>query len=357
MSLLFSPIQIRNVVLKNRIVMSPMCQYSAVDGMANDWHLVHLGSRAVGGAGLLIQEATAVTPEGRISPQDLGLWDDAQIAPLKRINDFVRAQDCVPGIQLAHAGRKSSLSQPWTGDRLLSEDEGGWQVAGPTDESFTTGYGKPHPLTKEEIQVVVDAFGAAARRAVAAGYEVIEIHGAHGYLIHEFLSPLCNNRADEYGGNFENRIRFLLQVIRAVRGQMPEGMPLFLRISASDWHEEGWQTEDSVQLAGIVKQEGVDLIDCSSGGIIPGVKIPAGPGYQVAFSDAVRKEGILTGAVGIITTGQQAEDILAAGQADLIFLGRELLRDPYFPMRAAMDLQPDINWPLQYERAKRPVKK
>ncbi len=330
-----------------------MCQYSATNGLANDWHLVHLGSRATGGAGLIMVEATAVTPEGRISPWDLGLWHDAQIEPLKRITGFIATQGSVPGIQLAHAGRKASISQPWNGDRFIAPDEGGWQVVGPGSARFSDSYGKPVALSVAAIREVVQAFGQAAHRAQEAGFKVLEIHGAHGYLIHQFLSPLCNNRTDEYGGSFENRIRILMEVIVAVRANWPEDLPLFLRISASDWTEDGWKVEDSVRLAKIVQAAGVDLVDCSSGGIVPGIKIPAKPGYQVPFSHEVRKGGVPTGAVGIITTAQQAEEILSLGQADLIFLGRELLRNPCFPMQAAAELGTNWQWPLQYERAKR----
>ena len=353
MSLLFSPLTIKSITLKNRIVVSPMCQYSATDGFANDWHLVHLGSRAVGGAGLVIAEATAVTPEGRISPYDLGLWDDDHIEPLSRITKFIEAQGSIPGIQLAHAGRKASLAQPWAGDRYITPEEGGWDTLAPSAIPFADNYGTPKELTVEEIGAIVAAFGAAARRAKDAGFKVIEIHGAHGYLINEFLSPLANRRTDLYGGSFENRCRMLLEVISAIRREWPEQLPLFLRISASDWAPDGWNIDDSIRLAELARNNGVDLIDCSSGGVVLGVKIPAGPGYQVPFSQAVRKSGILTGAVGIITTATQAEEILQKGQADLIFMARELLRDPYFPMHAAQVLDVDHHWPLQYDRAKR----
>ncbi len=340
-------------MLKNRLVVSPMCQYSAVDGFANDWHLVHLGSRAVGGNGLIIVEATAVTPEGRISPHDLGLWQDEHIAPLHRITTFIEQQDCVPGIQLAHAGRKSSLSAPWEGDKLIPVSEGGWDTVAPGTGAFTEGYPEPEVLTIAGIQRIVSAFKDAAKRALAAGFKVLELHGAHGYLINEFLSPLVNKRTDEYGGSFENRCRFLLEVIDAVRVVWPEELPLFLRISASDWVEGGWTVEDSVRLAGIVKERGVDVMDCSSGGAVSYAKIPARPNYQVPFAAAVRKAGIPTGAVGIIVTPEQAEEILQQEQADLIFMARESLRDPYFPIHAAGALGYDIKWPVQYERAKR----
>jgi 2,4-dienoyl-CoA reductase-like NADH-dependent reductase (Old Yellow Enzyme family) len=321
-----------------------------MDGFANDWHLVHLGSRAVGGAGLIIAEATAVVPEGRISPFDLGLWKDDHIAPLARISKFIREQGGVPGIQLAHAGRKASVSQPWAGDRYLHPSEGGWETYAPSAEAFSPEHGVPKELTEAQIFELIGAFGAAATRARQAGFDVIEIHGAHGYLIHEFLSPLSNKRTDHWGGSFENRTRFLMEVIREIRRNWDDRLPLLLRISASDWHAEGWQVEDSVRLAIEVHGIGVDLVDCSSGGIMPGIKIPAGPGYQVHFADAVRKAGVPTGAVGIIVTGAQAEEILQNGQADLIFMAREMLRDPYFPLHAAGN---DAQYPVQYERAQR----
>ncbi len=352
--LLFTPLTIRGINLKNRIVVSPMCQYSGEDGFANDWHFVHLGSRAVGGAGLVFTEAIAVTPEGRISPYDLGLWKDEQIGPLKKITAFIEQQGSVPGIQLAHAGRKASITEPWNGDKFIPASEGGWQSVAPSAIPFTDEQNTPEELKEGGITKIVDAFKAATKRSLDAGFKVIEIHGAHGYLINEFTSPLSNHRTDKYGGTFENRIRFLLEIIDAVRSEWPQEYPLFLRISASDWVGEGWTTTDSVRLAGIVKDKGVDLVDCSSGGIVPHVKIPAKPNYQVPFAEAVRKEGILTGAVGIIVTPEQAEAILTNGQADLIFMARELLRDPYFPLRAARELGYDeMLWPVQYERAKR----
>lgn len=357
MPILFSPLQIRDITLKNRIVVSPMCQYSAEDGFANDWHLVHLGSRAVGGAGLVIMEATGVTPDGRISPHDLGLWKDEQIEPLKRITSFIEAQGSVPGIQLAHAGRKSSLTEPWNGDRQLTEAEGAWQTLAPSAIPFAADRATPRALTRDEIQDMVSAFVTAAKRALIAGFKVLEIHGAHGYLINEFLSPLSNKRTDEYGGSFENRTLFLRQIIEGVRKVWPEAYPLFLRISATDWEEGGWTMEDSMRLAGMVGPMGVDLIDCSSGGNSATAKIPARPGYQAPFAAEVRKTRMPTGAVGIIVTAQQAEEILAAGHADLIFMARELLRDPYFPLHAAAELgYDDMPWPVQYERAKRKKK-
>ena len=351
---LFSPLTIRTITLKNRIVVSPMCEYSSEDGFANDWHLVHLGSRAVGGAGLVFTEATAVVPEGRISPQDLGIWKDEHIPALKRITDFIKARGSIPGMQLAHAGRKSSMRPPWQNNELVTKEEGGWQTVAPSAIPFADTYSHPTELTKNEIQHIVAAFKAAAQRALAAGFEVIEIHGAHGYLVNEFTSPLSNHRTDEYGGSFENRTRFLIEVIAAIRNVWPAELPLFLRISASDWADGGWTVDDSVRLAELVKDKGVDVMDCSSGGVVNYAKIPAKPNYQVPFAEAVRKTGIITGAVGIIVEPQQAEDILTNGQADLIFMARELLRDPYFPLRAAGVLgYDDMKWPVQYERAKR----
>lgn len=352
--LLFSPFSLRSVSLRNRIVVSPMCQYSAIDGLANDWHLVHLGSRAVGGAGMVMAEATAVLPEGRISPQDLGLWTDEQIAPLQRIATFIEAQGAVPAIQLAHAGRKASLTSPWQGDAYLPPAAGGWATVAPSALAFSADKSLPAELSTQQIEDIVAAFGQASRRALAAGFKVVEIHGAHGYLIHEFLSPLSNKRTDAYGGSFSNRVRFLAEVAGAVRSQWPDHLPVLLRISATDWVDGGWTTEDSVELARLAATWGIDLIDCSSGGNTPDARIPAGPGYQVPFAAAVRQAGLPTGAVGIIVTAQQAEDILTAGQADLIFMARELLRNPYFPLHAAAQLgHQDVEWPVQYERARR----
>ncbi len=351
---LFTPLKIRSLTLKNRIVVSPMCQYSSTDGFANDWHLVHLGSRAVGGAALVFTEATAISPEGRISPHDLGIWKDEHIAALKKITHFIEQQGSIPGIQLAHAGRKASVTEPWNDDKLIPISEGGWKTVAPSAIAFSEEKDTPQELTKEEIERIVSDFKAAAIRALAAGFKVIEIHGAHGYLINEFTSPLSNKRTDEYGGSYDNRTRFLLEIIDAIRSVLPSDYPLFLRISASDWADGGWTVEDSVTLAHIVKEKGVDVMDCSSGGVVNYAKIPAKPNYQVPFAEAVRKTGILTGAVGIIVTAEQAEAILVNEQADLIFMARELLRDPYFPLRAARELgYYDMKWPLQYERAKR----
>jgi 2,4-dienoyl-CoA reductase-like NADH-dependent reductase (Old Yellow Enzyme family) len=354
---LFSPLQIREIEFKNRIVVSPMCEYSSEDGFANNWHLVHLGSRAVGGAALVMTEATAVSPEGRISPGDLGLWKDEHIEKLQEITQFILGQEAVPGIQLAHAGRKASRSVPWQGSQMIPEAEGGWKLLAPSAIAFAPDSDTPVALNQAGIDKLIADFGAAALRAQQAGFRVIEIHAAHGYLANEFLSPLTNQRTDQYGGSFENRIRLLLQLVDAVRAAWPPAYPLFVRISATDWVDGGWTLEDSVALGRILKTRGVDLVDCSSGGIVPGAAIPAGPGYQVPFAAEIRKQtGILTGAVGIITDPQQAEAILAEEQADMIFMARELLRDPYFPLRAAHALDADIKWPMQYERARRSKK-
>jgi 2,4-dienoyl-CoA reductase-like NADH-dependent reductase (Old Yellow Enzyme family) len=353
MARLFEPLTIRDIELKNRIAVSPMCEYSSNDGFANDWHLVHLGSRAVGGAGLVFTEATAVSPEGRISPDDLGIWKDEHIEFLKRITSFIHQHDSIAGIQLAHAGRKASVSSPWLGNKFLATDERGWLPVAPSAVPFREGIPDPHALSKEEIKQVVDDFVAATKRALAAGFRIIEIHGAHGYLINEFLSPVSNFRTDEYGGSFENRIRLLLEVVDAVRKVWPERYPLFVRISASEWADNGWTISDSVQLALQLKNRGVDLIDCSSGGNVYRAKIELGPMYQVPFAEQVKKgSGMMTGAVGLITTAQQCEEILITGKADIILLARQMLRDPYFPLHAAKELNVDVKWPSQYERAK-----
>jgi 2,4-dienoyl-CoA reductase-like NADH-dependent reductase (Old Yellow Enzyme family) len=352
MSQLFTPLTIRDITFNNRIVVSPMCQYSSHDGMAGEWHLVHLGSRAIGGAGLIFTEATAVSPEGRISPSDLGIWKDEHIEALRRIVKFVRAQGSEIGIQLAHAGRKGSTAEPWNGGKLVSA--GGWQPVGPSAIAFGEGYGIPAALDAEGIHKVVEDFKAAARRAMLAGFKVVELHAAHGYLVHQFLSPLSNRRQDEYGGSFENRIRLLTEIVRAVRTVWPVVYPLFVRVSATDWAEGGWSPEESVRLAGVLKGLDVDVIDCSSGGLTPLQQIPVAPGYQVGFAAQVRSAGILTGAVGMITDAVQAESILVNGQADLIIMARQMLRDPYFPLHAAEELGfKDIYWPLQYVRAKK----
>jgi 2,4-dienoyl-CoA reductase-like NADH-dependent reductase (Old Yellow Enzyme family) len=348
---LFEPLRLRGVVLRNRIVVSPMCQYSARDGLPDDWHLVHLGSRAVGGAALVFTEATAVEARGRISPGDTGLWNDAQAEAWERIVRFVAAQGAVPGVQLAHAGRKAGVARPWEGGRPLGPQEGGWQPVGPTDEPFAPGYPVPHPLSPEEIAEVVRAFAAAAERARRAGFRVVEIHAAHGYLLHEFLSPLVNKRTDAYG---QDRRRFLREVVDAVRAVWPEELPLFVRLSATDWVAGGIDAEDTVETARMLRAHGVDVVDCSSGGAVPGVAVPEAPGYQVPFAARVRQEaGIASAAVGRITEPEQAETILASGQADLVVLARAMLRDPYWPLRAAQALGVAVEyWPVQYLRAR-----
>jgi len=350
---LFDSFSIRDLEFSNRVFVSPMCEYSSVDGYANDWHLVHLGSRAVGGAGLVLTEATAVLPEGRISPQDLGIWKDEHVDPLKRIVSFIHEQGSVAGMQLAHAGRKASTQRPWEGDGVVPETEGGWQnVMAPSAIHFADNYPAPQALTVDGIRQVVRAFADAARRACDAGFRVIEIHAAHGYLIHEFLSPLSNHRDDTYGGSFENRTLLIREIVAAVRSSWPKGAPLFVRISATDWVEGGWDLKQSIELARSLKQLGVDLIDCSSGGTVPHAKIPAGPGYQTPFAQRIRHEAeILTGAVGMITSPVQAEQIIGTGQADAILIAREFLRDPYWPLRAATELGQSISWPVQYLRA------
>jgi 2,4-dienoyl-CoA reductase-like NADH-dependent reductase (Old Yellow Enzyme family) len=351
MSALFEPFALRGLTLKNRLVVSPMCQYSAVDGFANDWHLVHLGSRAVGGASLLIIEATAVSPEGRITPDDLGIWQDEHVDFLRRINQFIDAQGCVPGVQLAHAGRKASTYAPWKGSGAVAE--GGWETVAPSAVAFSDSYPLPVALDAAGIKKVIADFRSAAERSVQAGFKLIELHAAHGYLLHQFLSPLSNQRTDTYGGSFENRIRLILEVVAAVRQVVPEDFPVIVRISATDWTEGGWTADDSVQLATWLRDRGVDLIDASTGGNVPHAQIPVGPGYQVEFAERIRREvGIPTGAVGLITTPAEAEAVVASGQADLVLLAREELRDPYFPLHAAHALGADVAWPVQYERAK-----
>lgn len=353
-AILFQPFQLKSIQLKNRIVVSPMCQYSAMDGMANDWHMVHLGSRAVGGAGLIIVEACAVAPEGRITPNDLGLWKDEQIPALKRITDFMKEQGSIAGIQLAHAGRKASFPQPWEGTALLSKDQGGWEPVAPSAIPFNEKYALPHELSKVEIDLLIQQFAAAAARAHQAGFQLIELHAAHGYLINEFLSPLSNQRTDEWGGSFENRCRFLFEIIQAIKLVWPEDLPIFVRLSATEWVEGGWNIDDSITLAKQLKSLGIDLIDCSSGGNAANAKIALTPGYQVPLAKAVKDgAGIATGAVGLITSAIQAQTILEQEEADLIFLGRELLRDPYFPLHAAKELGVDLVWPSQYQRAKK----
>ena len=351
---LFDPLTLRSLTLSHRILVSPMCQYSSRDGFANDWHLVHLGSRAVGGAAIVFTEATAVTAEGRISPQDLGIWSDQHVHELARMTRFVREQRSVAGIQLAHAGRKGSTAPPWEGRARarIGRDEGGWQPVGPTTEPFADGYPVPRALETGEIPAIVDAFSAAARRARAAGFEVAEVHAAHGYLIHQFLSPLINTRTDRYGGSFENRTRLCLEIVESVRAAWPERMPLFVRISATDWAPGGWDLDQSVELSRLLGQRGVDLVDCSSGGAVPYARVEVGPLYQVPFAERIRREAsIATGAVGMITTAEEADAVIRGGRADCVLLAREMLRDPYFPARAARELSHQLPWPRQYLRA------
>ena len=350
---LLEPISLRSVTIPNRIFVSPMCEYSSDDGFANDWHLVHLGSRAVGGAGLVFTEATAVTEGGRISPQDLGIWKDEHVEMLARIVRFIHSQGSVSGMQLAHAGRKASTYRPWSGSGRIPESEGGWRsVIAPSAIRFADNYPQPIEMTPRMISTTVAAFAAAARRALTAGFRVIEIHAAHGYLLHEFLSPLSNHRTDDYGGSFTNRIRFVKEVTAAVRDAWPADLPLFIRISATDWVDDGWDIEQSVALAKELKPMGVDFVDCSSGGNVAQPKIPLGPGYQVPFAERIRHDaGVPTGAVGLITTPQQCEEIVSSGRADAVLIARELLRDPYFPLRAGQELNQEITWPSQYLRA------
>ncbi len=352
--MLFQPIRFRSIIFKNRIMVSPMCQYSCKDGFANDWHLVHLGSRAVGGAGLVMTEAAAVSPEGRITPDDLGIYKNEHIPFLKRITDFISAQGAVPGIQLAHAGRKASHQSPWKGSAAIPASEGGWLTVAPSAVAYKSDEPLPLEMTLTDIQKVIKDFTDATSRALEAGFKVFEIHAAHGYLINEFLSPLSNFRKDAYGGSFENRIKLLLEIADSIRMVIGNELPLFVRISASDWVDGGWNTEDSVALAKILELRKVDLIDCSSGGNSPEQKIDVKPLYQVHFAELIKKStGIATGAVGLITTPQEAESILINGQADMIILARQFLRDPYFPLHAAKELNTDTPWPSQYERAKK----
>lgn len=349
---LFTPLALRSVELRNRIVMSPMCQYSSEDGFANAWHFVHLGTRAVGGVGLVITEATAVTPEGRISPQDLGIWSDAHVDGLARCVRFIEEQGAASGIQLAHAGRKASTTPPWEGGRALPPGAGGWRTVAPGPIPFRDEDPVPEALDAEGIRRVVSAFADAARRSRAAGFRVVEIHAAHGYLLHQFLSPLSNRRTDEYGGPFENRVRLTLEVVDAVRAEWPSDYPLFVRISATDWVEGGWDLDQSVALSRLLREREVDLIDCSSGGIVPGARIPVAPGYQTGFAERIREAaGIATGAVGLITESEQADETIRAGRADLVFLARQLLRDPYWALHTARHLGVGVTWPKQYQRA------
>lgn len=350
---LFDPLTQRSVTLRNRVVVSPMCQYSCADGFATDWHLVHLGSRAAGGAGAVFAEATAVTSEGRISPHDLGIWSDAHAEPLARAAAFIAAQGAAPGIQLAHAGRKASTRRPWDGGGVVPIEAGGWVPFAPGDEPFAPNYPTPRAMSEDDIARAIDAFAAAAKRSLGAGFRIVEIHAAHGYLVHQFLSPLVNLRNDHWGGSFENRTRFALEVVRAVRSVWPDELPLWMRVSATDWAEGGWDLEQSVRLARMVGPLGVDLIDCSSGGAVHHQKIEVGPGYQVPFAARIRREaGVATGAVGLITDARQADAVLRAGHADVVLLARAELRDPYWPLHAAQELGIDVPWPPQYQRAK-----
>ena len=352
MTHLFSELRLRGTVLANRIGVSPMCQYSCSDGFANEWHYVHLCSRAVGGAGLIFTEAAAVTPEGRISPQDVGVWSEAHFEPFEKIVRFVNAQGGIAGIQLAHAGRKGSTYRPWSGNGMVATSEGGWQPVGPSPLPFSDSYPTPKELTPDGIHALQHAFVVAAERAIHAGFQVVEVHAAHGYLLHEFLSPLSNRRTDQYGGSFENRSRFLRDTVAAIRKALPERCPLFVRVSATDWVEGGWDIEQSIELARPLKALGVDLIDCSSGGNVERAEIPVGPGYQTTFAERIRHEAqIATAAVGMITGVTQADHIIRTGQADLVLLARELLREPYWPLHAAKELGVTVPWPAQYLRA------
>ena len=354
MSKLFFSLKIRDIELKNRIAVSPMCQYSSANGFPNDWHLVHLGSRAVGGAGLIFTEATAVSPEGRISPDDAGIWNDDQANAYKRITSFIKSQNSVPGIQLAHAGRKASTYSPWKGSGKVAVENGGWQTIAPSAIPFADNFPHPKEMDDNDIKLVIDQFKEAALRSIEAGFKVIELHFAHGYLVHEFCSPISNQRTDKYGGSLENRCRLAIEITKSVREVIPDGTPLFVRISSTDWVEGGWDIDQSVQLTKWLKEVGVDLIDCSSGGNVPNAKIPASPGYQIPFAEKIKNEvGILTGGVGLITTAEQAEEIINSGRADIVLLAREMLRDPYWALHSAKKLNVDLtDWPNQYLRAK-----
>lgn len=354
MSKLFSPIKIRSVELKNRIAVSPMCQYSSINGVLTDWHLVHLGSRAIGGAGLILTEATAVSPEGRISPDDAGIWNEEQVNAYKRITSFIKSQNAVPGIQLAHAGRKASTYSPWKGNGEVKVENGGWKTLAPSPILFSENFPRPKEMSEEDIKLAINQFSRAAKRSIEAGFEVIELHFAHGYLVHEFLSPISNQRKDNYGGTLENRCRFAIEIAKSARQVIQDSTPLFARISSTDWVDEGWDIEQSVQLAKWLKEVGVDLIDCSSGGNVPNAKIPTAPGYQIPFAEKIKKKAkILTGGVGLITTAEQAEEIIKSEKADIVLLAREMLRDPYFALHAAKKLNIDLkDFPKQYLRAK-----
>jgi 2,4-dienoyl-CoA reductase-like NADH-dependent reductase (Old Yellow Enzyme family) len=350
---LFDPITIRGITFSNRIWVSPMCQYSAIDGVATQWHDVHIGSFATGGTGMIMMEATGVLPEGRISTTCLGLWNDAQTERLKPIVDFAHSMGTKIGIQLAHAGRKASCLPPWSDHPMASREEGGWECVAPSAISFGGKYPVPRELSKEEIKDLISAFAKSAERAVEAGFDLVEIHAAHGYLIHQFLSPISNLRNDEYGGSFENRTRFILEIAKAVRSAIPDSMPLFVRISASDWLEDGWTIDESVELCKLLKTVGVDLIDVSSGGTSSGAPVPVGPGYQVPFAERIRRESVIpTCAVGLITEEKQADQIVQRGEADAVMMAREFLRNPRWPLQAAKELGAEVSWPNQLLRGK-----
>ncbi len=351
MSQLFEPLTLRGLTVRNRVWLAPMCQYSSVDGMPQEWHLVHLGARATGGFGLVLTEAAAVLPEGRISPQDAGIWNDEQADAWSRIVDFLHSQGAAAGVQLAHAGRKGSTYRPWSGSGSVPADEGGWDAVAPSADAFE-GYAEPTALTTDGIADVVEAFAAATRRAVRAGFDTVEVHAAHGYLLHQFLSPLSNHREDEYGGSFENRVRIVLETVDAVRAALPDDAPLLVRISGTDWTDGGWDLEQSTRLGGLLRERGVDLVDVSSGGNVL-ADIPVGPGYQVPLAAGVRESGVATGAVGLITEPEQAEKVLANGEADVVLLARAALREPAWPLRAAHELGVPLDeapWPAQYTR-------
>ena len=353
MSKLFSPLRLRDLEIRNRIWVSPMCQYSAINGVPDDWHFVHLGSRAVGGAGLVMAEATGVSPEGRISPADTGIWNDEQASAWAPIAGFIRKHGAVPAIQLAHAGRKASSAAPWDGGKPLTRDQGGWETIAPSPQPFADGHPAPREMTAGDMDQLVTDFAAAAQRARGAGFEAVEVHAAHGYLLHEFLSPLSNERGDDCGGSLQNRMRFPLRVAAAVREAFPKSLPVFVRISATDWTDGGWDLPQSIEFARALKGVGVDLVDCSSGGNVPKAAIPAAPGYQVPFAEAIRREAqIATGAVGMIVEACQAEQLVAEERADAVLLARAFLDDPYWPLHAAETLEAEIAWPVQYGRVK-----
>jgi 2,4-dienoyl-CoA reductase-like NADH-dependent reductase (Old Yellow Enzyme family) len=355
MSHLFTPITFRELTARNRVFVSPMCQYSSEDGLPTDWHFVHLGSFAVGGVGMVVMEATSVSPEGRISPWDMGIWSDAHADAMKRITTFIRSQGAIPAIQLAHAGRKASTDRPWNGGGGVSVENGGWQPVAPSAIRFDAKSPMPREMSVADIDKVVDDFRAATRRAIDAGFQAVEIHAAHGYLLHEFLSPLSNHRTDDFGGTLQNRMRLPLRIAKVVRELFPTSLPVFARLSCTDWADGGWDLPQSIELSHELKKLGIDLIDCSSGALVPGVEIPVGPGYQVPFAEAIRKEtGIATGAVGMITTAAQAESIVASGQADCVLIARAMLDDPHWAQHAAEELGVDAPWPVQYLRARRP---